>query len=96
MGGAAGDTGLHNILEPAAFGVPIIIGQNFSRFPEAAELKNAGGLVSVKNTPEAGEVLSKLVNEEIERKKMGAISANYIEENKGATQMVSEYLLKNQ
>lgn len=96
VGGAAGDTGLHNILEPAAFGVPIIIGKNYSRFPEAEELKNAGGLVSVQNKAEAGDILSLLVANEHERKNMGLISATYIQKNKGATQMISEYLLKNQ
>ncbi|MEM9680372.1 MAG: glycosyltransferase N-terminal domain-containing protein, partial [Bacteroidota bacterium] len=35
VGGAAGNTGLHNILEPAVFGIPIIIGKNYSKFPEA-------------------------------------------------------------
>jgi len=39
VGGAAGNTGLHNILEPATFGIPIIIGNNFNKFPEAVQLK---------------------------------------------------------
>ncbi|WP_324721598.1 3-deoxy-D-manno-octulosonic acid transferase [Salinimicrobium sp. HB62] len=95
VGGAAGDTGLHNILEPAAFGVPVIIGKNYSRFPEAEDLKNAGGLVPVQNRSEAREVLAKLVANENERKIKGSISAKYIQKNKGATQMISEYLLKN-
>ena len=95
VGGAAGDTGLHNILEPAAFGVPVIIGKNYSKFPEAEELKNAGGLISVQNNFEAAEVLESLVKNDKERDKMGLISATYIRKNKGATQMISEYLLKS-
>ncbi|MGE5943762.1 MAG: 3-deoxy-D-manno-octulosonic acid transferase, partial [Flavobacteriales bacterium] len=38
VGGAVGTTGLHNTLEPAVFGIPIIIGRNYSRFPEAKEM----------------------------------------------------------
>ena len=38
VGGAMGTTGLHNILEPAVFGVPIIIGKNYLKFPEAYDM----------------------------------------------------------
>ena len=95
VGGAAGDTGLHNILEPAAFRVPIIIGKNYSKFPEAEELRNSGGLIPVQNKSEAEEVLARLVDNDEERKRMGFLSSNYIQKNKGATQMISKYLLKN-
>ena len=49
VGGAVGKTGLHNILEPAVFGVPIVIGENHGKFPEARALKTLGGLISIKN-----------------------------------------------
>ena len=39
VGGAMGKTGLHNILEPATFGVPIIIGKNYKEFHEAQRLR---------------------------------------------------------
>ena len=45
IGGGMGDTGLHNILEPATFGVPIVIGNRFEKFPEAKELKELKGSV---------------------------------------------------
>jgi len=40
---------LHNILEPAAFGMPILFGPKFSKFPEAAELIEAGGAFSIED-----------------------------------------------
>jgi 3-deoxy-D-manno-octulosonic-acid transferase len=49
VGGAMGTTGLHNILEPAVFGVPIIIGKDYSKFPEAFDMIENGGLISIKN-----------------------------------------------
>ncbi|MBB4118719.1 3-deoxy-D-manno-octulosonic-acid transferase [Mesonia hippocampi] len=49
VGGAMGNTGLHNILEPATFGIPIIIGVNHKKFPEAIAMKQAGGLIEVAN-----------------------------------------------
>lgn len=95
VGGAAGDTGLHNVLEPAAFGVPVVIGKNFSKFPEAGELKEAGGLLPVENKLQAEQILSRLVNDIEYRKSAGLESATYITKNRGATQMISDYIVKN-
>ena len=47
VGGAMGTTGLHNTLEAAVFGVPIIIGKNHEKFPEAQAMINIEGLVSI-------------------------------------------------
>jgi 3-deoxy-D-manno-octulosonic-acid transferase len=94
VGGAAGNTGLHNILEPAAFGVPVIIGQNFEKFPEAGKLKEAGGLFSVKNSDEANDILDKLINDRGFREKAGKNSVAFIEKNKGATNKIYNYFLK--
>lgn len=95
VGGAAGETGLHNVLEPAAFGVPVIIGKNYSKFPEASALKEAGGLFPVQNKAEAEAILNKLVQEPDYRIDAGERSAEFIRKNRGATEMISEYILKN-
>ena len=95
VGGAAGETGLHNVLEPAAFGIPVIIGKNYSKFPEASALKETGALFSVKNKEEAAEVLNRLFQDEDFRRSKGKAAADLIEEQRGATLMISEYLLKN-
>lgn len=95
VGGAAGDTGLHNVLEPAAFGVPVIIGKNFSRFPEASALKEAKGLFSAATKEEAGSLLDRLIKDENFRKNSGKNAEDFIEKQRGATLMISEYLLKN-
>ena len=43
VGGGMGNKGLHNTLEAAVFGIPIIIGKNFQRYPEAIEMVKLGG-----------------------------------------------------
>jgi 3-deoxy-D-manno-octulosonic-acid transferase len=48
VGGGFGNPGVHNLLEPATFGVPIIIGPNYSHFAEATALVNMGGCISTK------------------------------------------------
>lgn len=94
VGGAAGNTGLHNILEPATFGLPIVIGNNYSRFPEAHELHRLAGLFTVANKQELQEIMLKLVNDEDFRRKTGLISEHFINSNTGATNIISDYIQK--
>lgn len=92
VGGAAGNTGLHNVLEPATFGLPIIIGKNFSRFPEALKLQQLAGLFSVQNKQELTDILGKLITDKNFRQKTGMISGHFINSNTGATGKIIDYL----
>ncbi|MGJ8667365.1 MAG: 3-deoxy-D-manno-octulosonic acid transferase [Patiriisocius sp.] len=92
VGGAMGTTGLHNILEPATFGVPIVIGHNFSKFPEAERLRSLAGLFSISSKEECSEILDKLVNDKNFRSKTGMIAEHWINSNTGATTVVMDYL----
>src|SRR5690606_37472560 len=92
VGGAMGKTGLHNILEPATFGVPIVIGKNYEEFPEAVRLRDLAGLFSVKNAAECTAVISKLISNENFRNKTGMISEHFVNKNTGATSKIMAYL----
>lgn len=92
VGGAAGKTGLHNILEPATFGIPIIIGENYSKFPEAGRLRQLAGLFSVKNPAEFSEIMTKFQTNKDFRIKSGMIAGHFINSNTGATRILSSYL----
>ncbi len=92
VGGAMGTTGLHNILEPATFGVPIVTGTNFEKFPEAKKLQQLAGLYAV-NDPEAfTTIVDKLVTDQNFRHKTGMIAGHFINSNTGATKTVLDYL----
>lgn len=91
VGGGFGTSGLHNILEPATFGIPIVIGPNYQKFSEAVALVNMGGCISVKNKKELEETLSLLIQNEDERFEKGHISSTFVQMNKNAT----EVILKN-
>jgi 3-deoxy-D-manno-octulosonic-acid transferase len=94
VGGGFGNPGVHNILEPATFGVPIVIGSNYSHFAEAIALINLKGCIPIKNIAELETTLDELItNKSIQREK-GAICSKFIKENKGATQLILETLLK--
>lgn len=94
VGGAAGNTGLHNILEPATFGVPIVIGSNFEKFPEAKKLQHLAGLYSVKSDAECSQILGKLINDPSFRSKTGMIAGHFINSNTGATKKIMDYIEK--
>jgi len=84
VGGAAGNTGLHNILEPATFGVPIIIGENHKKFPEADLLIKEKALFSVTDSPALQTIVKKLVMDTEFRIDTGKNSFRFIEKNRGA------------
>ena len=91
VGGAAGKTGLHNILEPAVFGTPILIGKNYSKFPEAKELVKRQGVISVNDKTELQSQLNQLISNKKLRLKLGNINIQFVEESKDATTKIMEY-----
>ncbi|MEH6763709.1 MAG: glycosyltransferase N-terminal domain-containing protein [Aequorivita antarctica] len=95
VGGAMGKTGLHNILEPATFGVPIVIGKNYDEFQEAIRLQDLAGLFSVNNAADCSEILEKLINNDNFRNKTGMICGHFVNKNTGATQKIVNYLIAN-
>ncbi len=92
VGGAMGTTGLHNILEPATFGVPIIIGTHFEKFPEAKRLQQLAGLYAVADQEELTKILNKLLQDQKFRTQTGMIAGHFINSNTGATRTVMKYL----
>ncbi|MEZ4858815.1 MAG: glycosyltransferase N-terminal domain-containing protein [Flavobacteriaceae bacterium] len=92
VGGAMGPTGLHNILEPATFGIPIVIGKNFEKFPEAIQLQDLAGLYAVKNEEDCKKIMNKLVDDKKFREQTGMISGDYVKNNTGATQIILAHL----
>jgi len=87
-------TGLHNTLEPATFGVPIVIGTEFNKFKEAVDLVELKGVISVKNQEEFSSVFNHFKTDKNFRKETGKINHNYIQNNKGATEKVMTYIHK--
>ncbi len=88
-------TGLHNILEPATFGIPVVIGNNYDKFKEAVDLVKIGGCISIKNQDEFTQNFINFKNDENFRKLIGAINKKYITNNLGATDLIMNYLKDN-
>ena len=85
-----GSTGLHNTLEAAIFGVPIIIGRNYDRFPEAKAMLAQGGLVSVQDASSFKKSLDSFIDDENLRHACGQKNKGYVDKNKGATALITE------
>lgn len=88
VGGGMGSTGLHNILEAATFGVPIVIGKNFDNFPEAKALQSRAGLFSVSDANELKVIFDKLLLDKNFREKPGMISGHFVQNRTGATEII--------
>jgi 3-deoxy-D-manno-octulosonic-acid transferase len=87
VGGGMGDTGLHNILEPATFGVPVCIGPHHQKFPEAKALLEYGGLKVVHDKMELIKFITNLLKDVDLLLKMSQASADFIKNQKGATEI---------
>lgn len=80
-------TGLHNILEPATFGIPVVIGPQYEKFQEAKDLVNRGSCLVVHNTREFSETLLKLGDTGF-RNELGRRNRAFVLQNKNATQVI--------
>jgi 3-deoxy-D-manno-octulosonic-acid transferase len=90
VGGGFGK-GIHNLLEPIVYEMPVIFGPNFKAFPEAHFLVENGGGFSIKNVKDWKLVLEKLIDPE-DRHKVGMIASSYIVQNMGTVDKILPYL----
>ena len=95
VGGGFGNPGVHNLLEPATFGVPIVIGPNFSHFAEATALVNNGGCIVISNENELHDAFENLIANDDIRYEKGHICATFVQMNKNATTIILKHLEAN-
>lgn len=96
VGGGFGNPGVHNLLEPATFGIPIVIGPNYSHFAEATALVNIGGCISITNQTELNNAFTKLIVNNNLREKKGSICSSFVQKNKGATSIILNQITNKQ
>lgn len=86
VGGGMGRSGLHNILEPAAEGIAVVIGKNYQKFPEAKALIDLGGVVSITSADNCTNQVLKLMQNDRLRNEKGQVNAAFVTQNQGATE----------
>ena len=90
IGGGFG-AGIHNILEPIAFGLPTLIGGNHHKFPEAKYLIEKGGVFSIEGENDFSKKLITLSNLN-NYKQAVKVNQDFIDKNRGATVIIFEQL----
>lgn len=92
IGGGFGK-GIHNTLEAAAYGVPVIFGPNYKKFNEAKELVKLGGAFSIHNEDDLLRTVTRLINHREELENASSASGRYVQENQGATGIILKNII---
>ena len=87
IGGGFG-VGIHNILEAATFGLPVIFGPNYQKFKEAVDLTKREGAFTVKDFDELNSILQNLFTNKNYLDEASSVSKKYVAENVGATSLI--------
>ena len=86
IGGGFTKDGIHNVLEAAVFGKPVIWGPNDSKYQEAIGLRIAHGGIKIKNAKGLNNILEKLFNDAAFSTTTGDAAVKYVQDHAGATQ----------
>ena len=95
VGGGFGAGGVHNVLEAAVYGKPVIYGPEFEKYSEAIDLVACGGAITVKNALELESVLNELWGDENLLLIKGDAAKNYVRSNAGATYKIVQFIQEN-
>jgi 3-deoxy-D-manno-octulosonic-acid transferase len=87
IGGGFGK-GIHNILEAAAYGIPVIFGPNYKKFAEAVDLAALGGAFPVKNEKELKRTVESLATDEVHCRHAADAARIFVESNCGAAKRI--------
>jgi 3-deoxy-D-manno-octulosonic-acid transferase len=95
VGGGMGSTGLHNTLEPAVFGIPVVIGKHYKGFKEAEDLVQLKGILTVDTIAKFKNTMTHLLQESNFRASVGIVNHSYVHSNGNASAIIMEYLSKS-
>ncbi|WP_371416369.1 3-deoxy-D-manno-octulosonic acid transferase [Pedobacter sp. L105] len=87
IGGGFG-TGIHNTLEAAAFGLPVIFGPKYDKFQEAKDLISFGAAISISSIEELSAAFKTLQTD----KNAGVTAKKYVQDKTGSTLQITNYL----
>ena len=93
--GGGFNKGIHNTLEPAVYGKPVLFGPNYKKFKEAIGLIETGGGACVNSNTELTSQLKKLLTNKDILESSSKNSFDFVKQNKGATQKILYYIEAN-
>ncbi len=92
VGGGFGGDGVHNVLEAAVYGKPVLFGPVYEKFAEATGLIESGGGISISNALELEKITNELLMDEAKRKTVSNAAKAYVYSNAGAAQKIVQYI----
>ncbi len=92
VGGGFGEDGVHNTLEAAVYGKPVVFGPEYSKYLEAVELVDVGAAFSVESALELEETLKSLLGSEDLYKQASVAAWDYVRENTGAADKIMAFI----
>ena len=95
IGGGFNKSGIHNTLEAAVWGKPVLFGPNYQKFKEARDLVDRKAGFSISNAEELKRIATELLRDEVLLQQSSTIARSYVEENRGATQKIMDYIQAN-
>ena len=93
IGGGFG-TGIHNTLEAATWGIPVVFGPKHQKFKEATDLIRGGGGFSVSSLDELTQILNALICDSTKLKLGAQFAREYVDVKRGATQTILSAVCK--
>ena len=91
IGGGFG-VGIHNVLEPATYGIPVIYGPKHRKFREALQMAEKGAGFPIDSLDSLSKVMDRFCEEEDFRRDAGKRSSDYVRTNSGATGIIYKEL----
>ena len=95
VGGGFGDDGVHNVLEAAVYGKPVVFGPVYDKYIEAVELVQHGGAFVINTALELEETFNELLTDNHSYQSACEAARNYVYTNKGATDSIMQYVYEN-
>lgn len=93
VGGGFHDAGLHNILEAATFGAPVIFGNHYKKNPEADQLISANGGKSFENEDSAAQFVLDLFKNEKTRLEMSENARRFVDKQPDSSELILQKIL---
>jgi 3-deoxy-D-manno-octulosonic-acid transferase len=93
--GGGFNKGIHNALEAAVYGKPVLFGPNYKKFNEAVGLIKTGGGICITSSSELSTTLQKFINNKTDLELSGKKSFDFVKQNKGATEKILHYIEAN-
>ncbi|MGC4102038.1 3-deoxy-D-manno-octulosonic acid transferase [Ferruginibacter sp.] len=95
IGGGFTNDGIHNILEAAVWGKPVIIGENYEKYFEATDLVDCGAAESIDDVVELKEVMDNWLNDKTAYAESAAAAKAYVYNGAGASKKIMDYIYVN-